>query len=209
MAINTTFADCPQNNTTTFIGRVLEVRKVDRRRDHSDTLDYTDFRMTTCTEALVYVGREKPKYDWCKPSETNPIVAVAPENRFTWVDCTNLFTWRGEGHRTATVDVDWTPEMAEDFAAYVEYNEVIAAEQEAKRLASEAAAKKAADEAEKNRPVLGKQMVVVSGRKVPKGTKGTVAFIHSNGGVLLKDNAVWQDRKAQGVWVDARNLAAC
>ena len=51
-------------------------------------------------------------------------------------------------------------------------------------------------------------MVVAKGRKVPKGTVGIVAFVHPNGGVLLKAENEWKDRKAQGTWVNAGNLQA-
>lgn len=60
----------------------------------------------------------------------------------------------------------------------------------------------------RNAPAKGKKMVVVSGRKVAKGTVGIVAFVHNNGGALLKDEAVWTDRNAPGTWVDARHLRA-
>lgn len=61
-------------------------------------------------------------------------------------------------------------------------------------------------EIERNRPEKGKKMEVYRGRKVPVGTVGVVAYIHANGGVLLKPEHEWQDREANGVWVDARNL---
>lgn len=68
-------------------------------------------------------------------------------------------------------------------------------------------AKKRADDAEAyriaNKPVTGTKMIVVRGRKVKVGTIGVVAFISNNtGGVLLKDEKVWKDRKANGVWVE-------
>lgn len=57
-------------------------------------------------------------------------------------------------------------------------------------------------------PEVGKKMVVVKGRKVPKGTEGTVAYVNREGSVLLKKDHEWQDRKAQGVWVTATYLKA-
>jgi hypothetical protein len=222
---------------TLYVGRVVQVRNYVATRNHSDTLDYTDMRSTDVTEALVYVGRTGPKYsysrldaisgaeEWCtwhddckahpalgreclKSRNREEVVDLEIQDRFVWVDCTNLFVWRGEPHRTPEVDAVMGGELAEDFAAWNEYH----AEQAriaAKKAAEYAAAEKARkEEEERNRPVVGKQMVVVKGRKVPKGTTGTVAFIHSNGGVLLKDDAVWRDRKAQGIWVNAGNLAA-
>lgn len=62
-------------------------------------------------------------------------------------------------------------------------------------------------EEERNRPVKGKKMEVFKGRKVPVGTRGTVAFVR-DGSVLLKDDAIWQDRSAPGVWVPVGNLRA-
>jgi len=80
--------------------------------------------------------------------------------------------------------------------------------QEVKRQELQAArAKQLADE-EKNRPVPGKKMKVIRGRKVPVGHIGTVAYVHSNGGVLLKADHEWRDRKANGVWVDRTYLVA-
>lgn len=61
---------------------------------------------------------------------------------------------------------------------------------------------------ELNRPVPGKKMEVVKGRKVPIGTVGTVAYVSGSGNVLLKADDAWQDRKAQGTWVSSTNLKA-
>lgn len=57
---------------------------------------------------------------------------------------------------------------------------------------------------EHDRPVKGKRMVVLTGRK-HKGYEGTVAFVKEDS-VLLKHDKEWQDRNAQGVWVNARHL---
>ena len=51
-------------------------------------------------------------------------------------------------------------------------------------------------------------MKVIRGKKVPVGHVGTVAYVHSNGGVLLKAANEWQNRKANGVWVDKEYLEA-
>jgi hypothetical protein len=63
-------------------------------------------------------------------------------------------------------------------------------------------------EVERNRPVKGKRMEVFKGRKVPIGTQGTVAFVSWNGRVLLKPDHCWEDRAADGTWVDPANLRA-
>jgi len=96
--------------------------------------------------------------------------------------------------------------MAEDLVAWRELQEKTkreAAALQAKRDAEEKARK---EEAERNRPVVGKRMEVFKGRKVPIGTTGTVAYVHINGGVLLKNDNEWQNRKANGVWVNREHL---
>jgi hypothetical protein len=102
---------------------------------------------------------------------------------------------------TGTAEVDATPECLEIAAAH---DRKIAEE----RRKKEEAAAKVREEEERNRPTIGKRMIVARGRKVPKGTTGTVAFVNTTGSVLLKDDAVWQDRGAPGVWVHASYLRA-
>ena len=109
----------------------------------------------------------------------------------------------------ATVDVG--PEAEALIAGYrAKMAPVWEAAREVERLAREEA-KKEADDAEAyriaNKPVTGTKMIVVRGRKVKVGTIGVVAFISNNtGGVLLKDEKVWKDRKANGVWVEPTYL---
>ena len=103
----------------------------------------------------------------------------------------------GGGH----AQVDATPECLAAKAAHD-------AKLEAARRARDEADRARRAEEEKNRPVKGKKMVVARGRKVPLGTVGTVAYVSGSGSVLLKADHEWQDRKAQGTWVDARNLKA-
>lgn len=76
------------------------------------------------------------------------------------------------------------------------------------RKMQEELARKTAEERIRNTPVKGKKMIVAKGRKAPVGTVGVVAYIHSNGRVLLKNENEWQDRKANGVWVPAEYLKA-
>lgn len=66
---------------------------------------------------------------------------------------------------------------------------------------------RAAEERERNRPVVGKRMIVMKGRKVPVGSEGTVAYI-KDGDILLKPHDSWRDRKANGVWVRGEYLKA-
>lgn len=102
--------------------------------------------------------------------------------------------------------VDATEEVKLAAAAY---EEKVRLEREAKEAAAQAHRQALRIEEERNRPVVGKKMTVASGRKVKPGTQGTVAFISSaTGKVLLKDHDKWQDRQANGVWVDPRHLKA-
>jgi hypothetical protein len=181
-----------------FCGRVVDVIKYKAVRNLSDTLDYSDYRDVECTDAVVYFGRRSPAGD-----------EIPPKDRFGTVDCSNLFTWRGADFIVPEVDanLEADSEMAEDYRAWtaIRDEERRQREQRAAELAAAEQARRA--EAERNRPTIGKRMRVCRGRKVPIGTVGTVAYI-MNGRVLLKDDDKWQDRRAQGVWVDARYLCA-
>lgn len=201
----------PGPTTASYVGRVVAVEQFYASRNHSDTLDYTDFRTVLCTSALVYEGREAAAGSWdswrcCTRKEPEPLDV---QDRFRYVDCTNIFAWRGSNlvHCTADADMDSDPEMAEDFAAWVAGQVLIAMVNWARQCEATWAEAARAEEAERNRPVIGKKMVVKSGRKVPVGTEGTVAFINREGSVLLKDDNAWQDRKANGVWVNPQHLA--
>jgi len=200
--------------TYSSVGRVLDIRTYVARRNVSDTLDYTDFQDVHCTDALVYRGRVHRGPDWwssragtyVKDGDQVPVAA-----RFEWVDCSNHFAWRGSDVRHAKVDArpEDDAEMAEDFAQWVAGEAALAMVVWSRRCQArwEEQARKAQEE--RDRPVVGKQMTVKGGRKVPVGTQGTVAHISRDSGkVLLKDDARWQDRKADGVWVDPRHLKA-
>jgi hypothetical protein len=113
-------------------------------------------------------------------------------------------------HREPSVDYIALaiPELFQDLEAWTaiqEQNAKEAAEKQAKREAEEQARrlKEARD-----RPEVGKQMRVKSGSKVKPGTLGTIAYIHHSGRVLLKPDASWRDRNAQGDWIDPRHLEA-
>ncbi len=58
----------------------------------------------------------------------------------------------------------------------------------------------------KSEPRRGSLVVVTSGRKLPLASTWRVAFIHDNGGLLLKDAAAWEDRKKNGTWVNSGNV---
>lgn len=186
--------------------QVVAVRTGNRTRNCSDTLDYTDYQTVECTEALAYMGRTWNGHGGFAPTQERPV-----ELRFEWIDCTNLFAWRGADHRSAQVDPreTWVPGMAEDLAAYEAAHAKLEAQRTADRIAHEEEAKKEREEAIKNAPAVGKKMQVAKGRKVPVGFVGVVSYISGSGSCLLKAEDVWQDRKANGTWVDARNLVAC
>ena len=84
---------------TLFRGRVLKVEKTTETRNWSDTMDYSDYRSTQCTWALVYLGTHgvAPR-SWngrmiayvTDPSWETPRDLTLGE-RFAWIDCTNLF----------------------------------------------------------------------------------------------------------------------
>lgn len=205
--------------STLYAGRVVEIRKYVDRRNHSDTLDYSDFRDTNVTEALVYVGRSGSKWSYRRLSaledgavmdESDHVAELPIQDRFAWVDCTNLFVWRGSDHREATVDAEAfnNAELVEDFAAWQAYTAEQVRLTEERRIASEKATKARREEEERNRPEKGKKMIVAKGRKVPVGFVGTVAYVSGSGSVLLKADHEWQDRKSQGTWVSANNLRA-
>jgi len=102
--------------------------------------------------------------------------------------------------RHAEVDADEVT-----LAAYSLHLQKIADHEEARRKEQIARFR----EEERNRPTVGKQMIVFKGRKVPLGTVGTVAHVSGSGdSALLKPDNAWQDRKTDGVWVPIANLKA-
>lgn len=96
-----------ETSVSTYTGRVVRVRSYVGHRNHSDTLDYSDFRDTDVTEALVYMGRTTTRGAWVEGEGYVRQTCARPiGERFEWVDCTNLFTWRGSPVRKPEVDVD-------------------------------------------------------------------------------------------------------
>lgn len=209
--------DSNGNVTREHEGRVLKIRTYVDTRNHSDTLDYSDFRSTNVTEALVYIGRTieaeregetrayLPGVGYCDVGAEIPV-----ERRFAWVDCTNLFVWRGSPERTPRLDelALLDGQLIQDFEVWTAHNEAVTAKRDAEAAKRSAEAKARKEEEERNRPVKGKPMVVFKGRKVPVGTRGVVAFVSDSGRVLLKAAHEWQNRQTNGTWVEARNLRA-
>ena len=204
--------------STTHTGEVVEIRRFKANRNMSDTLDYSDYQVVDCVEALVYIGRvakgkmirksSVPAWESYPKGYYAEGEALDPIDRFQWVDCSNHFVWRGSDVRTPRVDDVRHPDVVIDYCGYLEASEAkrVADEATAKVRAAEETAKRA--EEERNRPVKGKRMVVFKGRKVPIGTEGTVAYVHDSGRVLLKAHHEWQNRAANGTWVAAANLKA-
>lgn len=208
-----------QEVTTSYEGRVVEIRKYVEHRNVSDTMDYSDYQDVKVTDALVYYGRvvqaDKNGVNdkvWIGSRLVLVGTELPIEDRFRWVDCTNTFVWRGAEALAPTIDA-WPlgaalvdPNFLDDYAAWKAYNEEQARVKVERQQANDEAKRKALEESERQRPVKGKQMEVFKGRKVPIGTKGTVAYVHESGSVLLKDDSRWQDRSAPGTWVAGSNL---
>lgn len=107
------------SSTELFVGRVLEVRTVTEYRNWSDTLDYTDRRLTECTLALVWLGTHGvPPWnsgerhvvqagvidEQLSEYYTNQIRDLEPHEQFAWIDCTNIFSDRCGYSLRATAD---------------------------------------------------------------------------------------------------------
>ena len=101
-----------------FEGKVLKVESTREDRNWSDTLDYSDYRATTCTWALVWLGEHgvvpsRRGFATARPmaflEEANWMVRqpLAPAEQFAWIDCTNLFSDRHGYSLLATVDENW------------------------------------------------------------------------------------------------------
>lgn len=125
-----------------YVGRVLSVRECTENRNHSDTLDYSDYRSAACKYALVWRGPVGKV--WPEKEER----ALTPLEQFVEVDCTNLFVWRGGSERLPTVDADLEADepMRTAYAAYL-----VAKEEARVRYEAELAAKRAALKAEQDK----------------------------------------------------------
>ena len=125
--------------STHFVGRVVRIQEVTETRNHSDTMDYSDFRSTKCTYALVYLGRHgvAPSNHTgrmttgTEPYSCNPPRELTVGERFAWVDCTGLFVWRGSPALKPEVDsfdmqLLWGgPEMLSDLEAWDAHQDVL------------------------------------------------------------------------------------
>jgi len=99
MPIIKTSYDANVGPETLFRGRVLKIEKTTETRNWSDTLDYSDHRSTECTWALVYLGTHGvPPRGWngrviahIKDPFWETPRDLTVDERFAWMDCTNLF----------------------------------------------------------------------------------------------------------------------
>ena len=112
MAITLITSDYDNNidlESEVFVGRVLRVERTSETRNWSDTLDYSDYRTTQCTYALVWLGTHgfppgyintpRPMAHWgslrgaheqLPDYLTDKVRDLEYFEQFAWVDCTNL-----------------------------------------------------------------------------------------------------------------------
>jgi hypothetical protein len=235
-----------KSSFTLFAGRVLQVQKVTETRNWSDTLDYTDHRSTECTYALVWLGTHgvpptasgrdgRTHANWESlrdPTSPGSEYDTKPRDleyweQFAWVDCTNLFTWRGSDHRVPEVDAEMgsggEPLMWANYLAWQAHQKSLAAaalraaaEQKAARdaeLAKEAA-KKAARAAKSDAERAGVEAMMA--HTPAKGSTCTVDGFTGKvfwKGVKLYRNR-WRgtvglkDAKGAVAWIDVSHWVA-
>ena len=234
-----------KSSFTLFAGRVLKVENVSETRNHSDTLDYTDNRATDCTYALVWLGTHgvpptvsgrdgRAHVNWESlrdPSREQGGFDAKPREleyweQFAWVDCTNLFTWRGSDHREPEVDTEMgkggEPLMWANYLAWQAHQKGLAekAQREleaAVARAREEKAKRSAKLAAKNAK-LDLQKAHVEAQMVHTPTKGTTCTVDGfTGQVFWKGTKLYRgkwrgtvglkDSKGQVAWIDVGHWA--
>ena len=165
MAITKTpngWSHSPTAPSNHYVGRVIELKETTETRNWSDTMDYSDFRSTRCTYALVWLGtRNVP------PTGTNPdfvttyvldgdipsymaakVRDLEFHEQFAWVDCTNIFSDRNGYGLVATVDANMAdgtePLMWANYMAWEAFHTAARAERARKAEAEQAERAKAA-----------------------------------------------------------------
>lgn len=220
-----------------FQNRVFKVEVVEEERNHSGTLDYSDYRNTRCTYALVWLGPRGvppykhpiPRFYTVGPKLPRQLTHLTPcsweierdlepHEQWAWVDCTNLF-----GDFQLDVEVDpfpmllafHGPRIIDSFRTWVAEQEAAQAKivedynraREAERLAKEQ--EKEADEAAYD---AAHDLIV----RAPK--KGTTVTVDGFTGQVFwtgvkKYRGTWGARagiKSQDgkvIWVDAAKFA--
>jgi len=149
---------------TLYLGRVVRVETTTETRNWSDTLDYSDYRSTACTYALVYLGHEgkKPRHHsvghraYVTDAPWYEVEALDISDRFAWINCTNLFADRNGYSLTAAADTMGDlllysgADVYDELAAWEAHHKA-AAEARLAELQQAEAARKAAEAAEQSK----------------------------------------------------------
>ena len=217
---------------TFFAGRVVRTEVVSETRNWSDTMDYTDYRTTKCVYALVYLGRHglAPMSRLGRPvTGVNPFPGSETRDlevgeRFAWVDCTNLFVWRGCPALMPEVDtfdmqlLFGGPEMLEDLAAWdayqVELASLAAAERRVAAQKAEAQRQAAAVKAEKKAAKEAQLKASAEALLARIPAKGTTVTVDGFTGKVFwtgvskyrgtyNARAGVKDSKGEVAWIDA------
>lgn len=208
-----------------FAGRVLRVEQVSETRNWSDTMDYTDFRSTQCTYALVWLGthnvpaegvdtaRPRVSYELLQVKELSEYSAAKVRDleyfeQFAWVDCTNLHSDRMGSRLSAKVDgtIDsGEPLMLTNLIAWEGYRksltekrlrEMEAAAELARKVKAENEAKAAARNAKREAKVAATKVVADAELATALPLKGTTVTVDGFTGTVF-----WMGvRQYRGTW---------
>jgi len=155
---------------TLFFGRVIKVITTTEERNWSDTMDWSDYRTTSCTYAMIYLGHHGVPGDITRKgrimTDVNVQTGMYPNTyaardlkvheRFAWVDCTNLFSDRFGYSLTAAADTMGDlllysgADVYDELAAWEAHHKA-AAEARLAELQQAEAARKAAEAAEQSK----------------------------------------------------------
>ena len=207
MAITKTpngWSHSPAAPSNHYVGRVIELKETTETRNWSDTMDYSDFRSTRCTYALVWLGtRNVP------PTGTNldfittyvldgdiPSYMAAKvrdlefHEQFAWVDCTNLFSDRNGYGLAATVDANMAdgtePLMWANYLAWKAYHEA-AREERAQKAAAEAEERRKVHEAEEAKKVARQAKKEAKEAAMKLEAEGRLATVPAKGTTVTVD----------------------
>lgn len=165
-----------------FAGRVIRLQETVETRNHSDTMDYTDHRSTTCTYALVWLGTHgvPPSKQYTGRATSQIRVSSYDQDKarsleffeqFAWIDCTNLFSDRYGFYLKAEVDVtslNGEPMMLANLIAWEAYEKSVL-----EKLAREARAAEMAAEVE--RQAREAKQAAKDAKKLAKANAGKAA----------------------------------
>ena len=181
-------------------GTVVAVRTFRAQRNTSDTMDYSDYRIVSVTEALVHVGAnsEHHPYEWERGK------ALQPHERLQWCDLSNYMSWRTAYTYEVTVDALLPEAVQVDYDAYLEHEAHAAYDRQIKE---EVAVREAA-EAEAKKPLKGRTCKVVRGRKVPQGTTGVSVWYGADKWDKTRMRVGLKLASGEIVWTAASNVEA-